>query len=141
MPAKQSRQFCVNGHDTYVFGRGVRSSCRECQRLFYHKPDKKQNHRIGTCNKNWQISGIKNENGEQFTFVDYDRLYQIQSGKCHICGKHSTEFKRNLAVDHNHVNGKVRSLVCCPCNQTIIGANTIQTVAILAEYLRHHAAE
>ena len=54
--------------------------------------------------------------GTQFTTIDYDRLYQIQQGKCAICKKHSTEFKRNLAVDHDHKTGKIRGLLCYRCN-------------------------
>ena len=136
---RHSARFCVNGHDTHIFGRGSRSSCKECQRLFYHKVDKKQHHRISTCNKTWRTNGIINDLGEQFTYLDYDRMYQIQGGRCALCGKHSTEFKRNLAADHDHTTGKIRKLLCCLCNQTIVGANTIETAKRMIEYLREHA--
>jgi integrase len=39
-------------------------------------------------------------------------LYQLQDGKCAVCGDH-TEF---LVVDHDHATGLVRGLLCWPCN-------------------------
>lgn len=134
------KQFCVNGHDTNVVGRGARSSCRECQRLFYHSPSVRQRHLVGTRNKNWQRYGVKNEKGEQFTHLDFDRLYQIQGGKCALCSVHSTDCKRQLTADHDHETGRVRSLLCAICNQTIVGSNTIESALRVVEYLRAHAS-
>jgi hypothetical protein len=51
--------------------------------------------------------------------IDFDRLYQIQQGKCAICLVHSTEFKRTLAVDHDHRTGMVRGLLCDGCNAAV----------------------
>lgn len=44
----------------------------------------------------------------------YERLLKIQDGRCAICG--DTENGRALAVDHDHVTGKVRGLLCASCN-------------------------
>lgn len=43
---------------------------------------------------------------------DYGRMYAAQDGRCAIC---EVAFDR-LAVDHDHVTGRVRGLVCGPCN-------------------------
>jgi hypothetical protein len=67
--------------------------------------------------RSWQRKGILNESGQPFQLGDFDRLYQIQQGRCKICKKHSTEFKRNLAVDHEHKSGIVRGLLCHNCNR------------------------
>ena len=47
-------------------------------------------------------------------------MFDEQHGCCKICGKHQTEIKRALYVEHNHKTGNVRGLVCYKCN-TIIG--------------------
>jgi hypothetical protein len=47
---------------------------------------------------------------------DYQILLQEHHGKCWICGGGST---KSLAVDHNHETGKVRGLLCHPCNELL----------------------
>ncbi len=47
---------------------------------------------------------------------EYNQMFADQGGCCAICGKHQTEFKKSLAVDHNHETGKVRALLCVNCN-------------------------
>lgn len=50
------------------------------------------------------------------TLEDYNNLFAAQEGKCKICKKHQTELKTTLHVDHNHITGKVRGLLCKQCN-------------------------
>ena len=47
---------------------------------------------------------------------EYNRMFENQSGCCAICKKHQSEFKRRLAVDHDHGTGQVRGLLCGACN-------------------------
>jgi hypothetical protein len=68
--------------------------------------------------------------------AEYDRLFEMQSGKCAICRKRQTD--RRLAVDHDHKTGGVRGLLCKRCNHDLLGA-AYDTVAILESavaYLR-----
>ena len=39
--------------------------------------------------------------------------------KCAVCGKHQSEIKQALCVDHNHINNNVRGLLCIRCNRAI----------------------
>ena len=55
----------------------------------------------------------------KITLEQYYELYDKQMGKCAICGKHQTEFKRAINVDHDHTTGKVRGLLCNGCNSGI----------------------
>jgi hypothetical protein len=41
-------------------------------------------------------------------------MFKAQSGKCAICGK-----RKPLGVDHCHVTGKIRKLICIKCNTGI----------------------
>ena len=45
----------------------------------------------------------------------YDTLFKKQGGVCYICG--NPPGKKKLAVDHNHVTGKIRGLLCNNCNR------------------------
>ncbi len=48
------------------------------------------------------------------TASQYDELSILQGGVCAICGKHPT-IKR-LSVDHDHITGLIRGLLCNGCN-------------------------
>ena len=64
----------------------------------------------------WYV--IKSKFG--ITLDDYNRILENQHELCAICGKHSSTFSRNFAVDHCHVTDKIRGLLCLNCN-TMLG--------------------
>lgn len=51
----------------------------------------------------------------------YKHLLEKQDGKCAICGKHESKFKRKLCLDHNHETGEYRGLLCSYDNRYIVG--------------------
>jgi hypothetical protein len=53
------------------------------------------------------------------TVEEYNVIFEIQKGRCKICGIHNLESYRPLVVDHNHTTGKFRGLLCSQCNQGI----------------------
>jgi hypothetical protein len=52
------------------------------------------------------------------TVEDYQRLFAKQKGCCAICGSKEPRRtgRKHLCVDHCHETGKVRGLLCDPCN-------------------------
>lgn len=51
------------------------------------------------------------------TIDDYKTILLRQDGKCAICGSEIGDGMGNrLYVDHNHITGKVRGLLCSECN-------------------------
>jgi len=50
------------------------------------------------------------------TIAQYDAMLARQGGVCAICRKHRG---KTLCVDHCHVTGKVRGLLCRKCNAAI----------------------
>jgi hypothetical protein len=42
---------------------------------------------------------------------EYRALFYAQGGKCYVCGRAKGKSRR-LGVDHNHLTGEVRGLVC-----------------------------
>jgi Recombination endonuclease VII len=52
---------------------------------------------------NWYTYGLTEET--------YNALLERQNGTCAICGK-----KAKLNIDHDHVTGQVRGLLCHGCN-------------------------
>ena len=45
----------------------------------------------------------------------YDTLAE-QNNKCAICNRDMNDYGKIFCVDHNHTTGKVRGLLCDPCN-------------------------
>jgi hypothetical protein len=73
------------------------------------------------------------------TEAAYLAMTKAQGGKCAICGKRNKS-KHRLAVDHDHVTGNVRALLCRMCNG-MLGYSRDQpaTLRLGAEYLERHA--
>ena len=46
----------------------------------------------------------------------YREMLVAQGECCAICGKHFSEQKRRPSIDHDHQTGKLRALLCGPCN-------------------------
>jgi len=47
------------------------------------------------------------------TAEEFNERYDAQEGRCGICKR---PFDRQPCVDHEHATGKVRGLLCIPCN-------------------------
>lgn len=79
----------------------------------------------------WRVS-----HGINFTWEEYVAMNDSQGGRCAICDRLETSLPKNLAVDHNHANGKVRGLLCDDCN-IALGRLRDDPVLLLraAEYL------
>lgn len=75
------------------------------------------------------------------TLDDYDGMLAEQGGCCAICGADNSRTKNSeyFAVDHCHKTGKVRALLCHPCNG---GIGLLQDDPAVLEaaiaYLRSH---
>lgn len=74
-----------------------------------------------------------------FSVAQFDQMVLEQGGACAICAQVPKEV---LRVDHDHVTGIVRALLCRKCN-TGIGflGDSVQTVTKALMYLRHHDAK
>lgn len=50
------------------------------------------------------------------TVAEYNFLKVLQGHCCLICGKHESQLKTSLVVDHDHQTEEIRGLLCSPCN-------------------------
>jgi hypothetical protein len=94
--------------------------------------NKKQQYRI-----NYQERAREKVLNNKFgiTVEEYDKLYLQQKGRCGICEKHQSEFKRRFAVDHNHDTGQVRGLLCGNCNTGI--GNLRDSIKLLKKAIKY----
>lgn len=70
---------------------GFRRLCKEC-----HKVSQRTIHLSNRYN---------------LTIDEYNNMFDKQDGKCLICNNND-----KLFVDHNHLNGEIRGLLCNTCN-------------------------
>ena len=55
------------------------------------------------------------------TVAQYEELLAKQGGTCALCDKTAETEGRALAVDHDHVSGEVRGILCAYHNHRVIG--------------------
>ncbi|SRR6266446_2593177 len=70
------------------------------------------------------------------TLEEYNAMFASQGGRCAICGR--TE-ETELSIDHSHVTGNNRGLLCRQCNAAL-GAfgDSIETLLAAIEYLKRY---
>lgn len=113
------KQICLRGHDTSIVGRSLSHTCNQCKKDYRDQYNKTPKAQTLFRESSWRKVGILNDANEPFTEIDYDRLYQLQSGKCKICSRHQSEIIKRFHVDHDHTTGIVRALLCSSCNQAL----------------------
>jgi len=83
--------------------------------------------RCATCHREARKASRRASHGRWIlktyglTLEQYEALYEAQGGVCYIC-RRATGKTRRLAVDHCHVTGWVRGLLCKPCNSILAHA-------------------
>ena len=78
------------------------------------------------------------------TMDQYGEMFSKQNGVCAICLSDSPGFKNRkyFCVDHNHSTGKIRGLLCYPCNLAIgFLKDNPANAAKLIEYLNEEKAK
>jgi hypothetical protein len=75
------------------------------------------------------------------THQEYTEMYDLQNHSCKICNtSNSLGGKDGLQVDHCHITGKVRALLCPNCN-TLLGScnDNIDRLESCILYLKQHS--
>jgi hypothetical protein len=134
------------GEATLVPSAKPKPECKGCKSttrsLGYPGP------RCATC---WREVNVQRKEAAHGKYVDrkygiseeeYKILYKAQGGRCAIC-RRATGATRRLAVDHDHKTGKVRGLLCGPCNNTLglIARDDPEVFDRAAAYLRNPPAQ
>lgn len=89
---------------------GHYNSCVSCKSTYNKKLWRDEEYRNNR--ENYRLSyryGI--------TLPQYELILAAQNECCAICKKHRSNFKKALAVDHDHKTGKIRGLLCAVCNK------------------------
>ena len=68
---------------------------------------------------------------------EWQAVFDLQDGKCAICG--NEQLDRSIALDHDHKTGKARGLLCKRCNHDLLGAafDSLRILRNAVRYLEH----
>jgi hypothetical protein len=73
------------------------------------------------------------------TVADYDRMLAVQDGRCAICRSDTPLGRGRWHIDHDHVTGQFRGLLCNNCNRGIgYFGDDDATLSAAAEYIARH---
>lgn len=103
---------------------GISSWCKGCRKVSSRtwsskNPDKvKERYRL---NKEKPLDSLKLRDYSlkvryNLSLEAYSNILKAQNYLCAICSRDSREMTYFLHVDHCHTTGKVRGLLCAPCN-------------------------
>ncbi len=118
---------------------------RAQRRAYYlaNKEKERERQRAYNAANKEQISGqlrrYRLQRDYGLTLEQRDALFTAQGSKCAVCNSADPKTKKGWQVDHCHTSGKVRGILCQPCN-TAIGKFE-ESVAILTraiEYINKH---
>lgn len=114
---------CKYGHtEFYKSGK-----CILCRRAANARYQKRHPEKVNAMHRAYKAKNSQKvrDYGRRFEYLhdfgitieDYNKMFDEQKGYCAICQRHQSTFKRRLAIDHDHLTGKVRGLLCDPCNR------------------------
>lgn len=128
----------------------INTECKLCSNLYgreKRKNDPEYRKRCVEISKSW-----RKRNPEKSKFLirnatlklkygigitEYEIILKNQKGRCAICGadnpKISGKGSKSLHIDHDHKTGKIRGLLCQPCN-TSLGRFNDDPVLVLKAY-------
>lgn len=115
--------------------RGLRPYCKKCQ------TEHNNNYRInGGFTRKWYLNRVYG-----ITEEGYEQMLQMQGGVCALCKLPETAYDSRagkvlpLAVDHDHVTGAVRALLCKSCNQALgMAKESPELLRRMADYIEEH---
>lgn len=120
--------------------RGSSKQCKECSaaslslpinpkavRVYKTNPEQREKYKTtGTKARLWRLYRLTPE--------DYNKILLQQKGACAVCGKLPGRIR--LAVDHDHKTGRIRGLLCWPCNHALgVLRDSQEMVLKLGNYL------
>jgi hypothetical protein len=98
----------VAGRKRYLENQEKR--CSTTQAYYKAHPIWARGHRI---RKFWPGSTWEEVNDK------YESILKSQNDCCQICQRHRSEFPKYMDIDHNHVTGQVRGIICNDCNHAL----------------------
>ena len=88
--------------------------CKKCYAEAAAEQRRKYPEKVKKIQRNSQL---KTDYG--INTIIYEQMLAQQDGRCAICERPQSMLNRRFAVDHDHTTGKIRGLLCVPCNTSL----------------------
>lgn len=125
---------------------GLASQCLDCDR----KRKSDQKYRKYRENPEFYKAVNRRKRLQKFglTVEEYEEMLRRQGGVCALCKKpetyihHASRKPASLSVDHCHITGKVRALLCANCNKGIgCFKDSPDLLIAAAAYVKNHSGD
>lgn len=107
-----------------------------------HSPELQRERRLQNPDR---YKGYTLQRDYGMSLPDYQELLAKQKGVCAVCGvpdgseRSNNNGSKRLSVDHDHVTGAIRGLLCASCNQALgLLLDSASLLDKAAVYLRQH---
>lgn len=126
---------------------GHSSICKQCKKENVYKWREANKDKYNADQRAYQAKHPEMRYGSEIkrrygcTLQKYNELLIKQHGKCDICNDlhNPAKKKGRLYVDHDHVTGTVRALLCKHCNSMLgYAKESISTLLKAIDYLKKH---
>jgi len=148
----KEKLFCIRGHLRTVSNLSKSRSCKQCKYLWnkkYHKYNAVYRHKYylthrdeaKTRAKVWALAHPDRVKAKAFkhrlkryglTAEQYESFLLLQGGLCAICKRVPP---RDFDIDHDHLTGVVRGLLCNSCNRALGYLSTPDELEAAKQYL------
>jgi hypothetical protein len=109
---------------------GLKSNCKHC--------DSRDSRKSSSYDSKYKTLGVIIK-GETFTNKDYLINLELQNSSCKLCNRLEPGGKSNgrFIVDHCHISGEFRGLICYPCNRGLgMLGDTVEGLEKALNYLK-----
>lgn len=139
-PARQNTHCPKCGANDFVAlkGKTPKRRCRPCRNAYARKHQREHQEYAAARLVRDPLYFVRRNVRLRYglSWGDYQNLLAAQDGKCKICGL--APIKRRLVVDHCHVTGRVRGLLCHLCNCALSYLENEDWKAKANAYLSRH---
>lgn len=139
---RRGREFYRRKNGCPRSGDRLESECRDCGKRFTYVVRKRRRRVCDSCRRANQTDPTDPTNRFRKHGVTrewYEQQLARQDGKCgnKVCGTEDPGHHGTFYIDHDHVTGEARGLLCPRCNFAIGHArDDIDVLAGLVDYLR-----
>lgn len=123
----------------------LRSECKSCSKTKNKKYFENNKQTLNQKQKEWNSSNkqkVRNSKLKRkfgINLEEKEKLFSLQNHQCAICKTKENIRDRDWDVDHCHITGKVRGILCSNCNRGLgLFKDDPSTLLSAFAYLKKH---